>query len=170
MRIPKCIDDHILDVFRTPEQRLEHKAKIIYEQVKSEIDQQRPGINGWVLIDTTNGGYGFFADDKNREIYELKGLREACGCSDHLDQLYIMEHGKVPAREIGRIGEILFEQMRPQIRTQHPEDGVVAIDVKTKRWKYGHTIAEAEQLGIAMRSDAVYFRPCFHAPGVQERS
>ncbi len=61
-----------------------------------------------------------------------------------------------------RKGERIFEGLREEIRTQHPEDGVAVIDTRSREWKYAPNLAEAERLATEMTNpEKVYYRPCY---------
>lgn len=63
-----------------------------------------------------------------------------------------------------RKGERIFEELREEIRTQHPEDGIAVIDTKNKEWRYAPCIADAERLAAEMKNPGrVYYRPCYRA-------
>lgn len=90
--IPKYLDD-FLDRFRTPEERVEHRAEKLYRQILPELERQHPKTYGWVLVDTATGSWDFFAKD------ELRKIPERALNSGQVEQLYLMEHGKDPDLE-----------------------------------------------------------------------
>ncbi len=79
-----------------------------------------------------------------------------------------LEHYRTPSQhrnghEVLIKGEELFDELCKEIRTEHPEDGVVVINTITKEWRYAPCIADAEKVAVELKNpQALYIRPCYN--------